>query len=169
MTLRVDSRAFREALRRAEGRLDGALRGVFDRTGDRVVNLAKTNANARIKGPSTTRLVQSIRHEPAEGSLARGFTVDLMAGGLQGVDYAAAFHDGSRPHVIEAKKRPDGKGGFLRFVVGGVFRFAKRVRHPGTSPQPFLREAITEATSDLEHRVYTTVRTELRREGVVVP
>ena len=55
---------------------------------------------------------------------------------------------GTNPHIIEAKN-----GGVLRFEVGRVERlsgktkgknivFAKKVKHPGTRPNPFIRTMI---------------------------
>lgn len=55
------------------------------------------------------------------------------------VNYAAAVHEGSRPHTIRARKRKS-----LRFVVGGQVIYAKAVHHPGTRPRPFLRTALEE-------------------------
>lgn len=52
------------------------------------------------------------------------------------VSYAAAVHDGTRPHIIRARR-----GKALRFMVDGQFVFATAVRHPGTQPAPFLRRA----------------------------
>ena len=43
----------------------------------------------------------------------------------------------TKPHVIEPKK----PGGVLAFKVGGTTVFAKRVNHPGTTAQPFVRPA----------------------------
>jgi len=50
--------------------------------------------------------------------------------------YAAAVHEGSRPHVIRPRTKQ-----YLRFDVGGRTVFAKMVRHPGTKARPFLRNA----------------------------
>lgn len=51
-------------------------------------------------------------------------------------EYAAAVERGSSPHTIRA--RP---GGVLRFTIGGETIFARSVRHPGTPPRPWLRQA----------------------------
>ena len=50
--------------------------------------------------------------------------------------YAAAVHDGTRPHVIRPRN-----GTHLKFEVGGRTVFAKSVHHPGTKARPFLRNA----------------------------
>lgn len=52
--------------------------------------------------------------------------------------YAIFHHEGTRPHVIEAKNAK-----FLRFRSrqSGEFVFRKRVNHPGTQPNRFLTDA----------------------------
>lgn len=65
--------------------------------------------------------------------------------GLEGrvgspVKYAAAHHDGARPHVIRPRH-----GKYLRFVVAGRIVFASRVNHPGNRPNPYLTRWLREA------------------------
>ena len=62
--------------------------------------------------------------------------------------HAVFVEKGTRPHVI-LPRRP---GGVLRFSVGiapavglGRVVFTKRVHHPGTRAQPFMRPAAREA------------------------
>lgn len=50
--------------------------------------------------------------------------------------YAAAVHEGSRPHLIRPRNAQA-----LRFNIGGRTVFARLVRHPGTKARPFLRNA----------------------------
>lgn len=57
------------------------------------------------------------------------FTASLIAR----TPYAAFVNAGTRPHVIFASKAP-----VLRFKVGGQWRSALAVHHPGTSPRPFM-------------------------------
>lgn len=55
-------------------------------------------------------------------------------------DYAQAVHDGSRPHLIRPRNVS-----LLRFeTAGGAVVYTTLVRHPGTRPQPYLKEAIIE-------------------------
>lgn len=62
-------------------------------------------------------------------------------------DYAAAVHEGTRPHVIRPRTatvygpHPKGAPTALKFSVGGRTLFRKVVNHPGTRPRPFLRNA----------------------------
>lgn len=74
------------------------------------------------------------------GHLARSMTPfhsRTIAGVGTNVPYSAAMNNGSKPHVIAAKNKKA-----LRF--GG--RFAKKVKHPGTPPRPFM--ALTERDRD---------------------
>lgn len=169
MSWRFDSRAFRAALQGAERDLSRVLLSAFDRTSDIIVNDMKVRTNTAIRGPHTGRLVQSLRHQPASGDLRSGYVVDFMAGGTGGVDYAAPFYLGARPHVIEARPRPGGKPGALRFVANGAFVFARRVRHPGNAPRRIMREAIVAGLDGLERRVHDGIRLVLSRHGVEVP
>lgn len=76
---------------------------------------------------------------------------------------AARLNAGTPPHVIEAHERKAAGGrdasgrfqkgttrpGALRFQVGGQTVFARRVNHPGTSPDPFLDAAADAAGEEL--------------------
>lgn len=78
------------------------------------------------KGTGGGNLRQSIR------SSSNG-----MSGSVEvGVKYAVPVHEGTRPHTIIAKKAK-----VLANTRTGQF-FGKRVNHPGTRAQPFLREAV---------------------------
>lgn len=76
------------------------------------------------------------------GKLAASIHIDRIGPSAWAVKatapYAAAVHEGSRPHEI----RPHGK--VLRFPTrGGGIVFAPKVQHPGTRPNPFLERAMT--------------------------
>jgi Bacteriophage HK97-gp10, putative tail-component len=60
--------------------------------------------------------------------------------------YARFVESGTKPHVIEARRKK-----FLSFVVNGVRVFRKRVNHPGTAPRPFM--ALAAASSRERARV----------------
>lgn len=51
--------------------------------------------------------------------------------------YGGFVEFGTRPHVI----RPKRSGGVLVFTVGGTKVFARKVQHPGTKAQPYVRPA----------------------------
>lgn len=50
--------------------------------------------------------------------------------------YARFVHDGTKPHVIMARKKKS-----LRWAAGGKFFFAKRAKHPGTKPDKWMDRA----------------------------
>ena len=54
-----------------------------------------------------------------------------------GVEYGVHVEYGTSPHVIMPKVVSA-----LKFKRGGKVVFARRVRHPGTSGQPFFRPAL---------------------------
>lgn len=61
-----------------------------------------------------------------------------------GVDYAAMVEFGTSSHTIEASG-----GGALHFTVDGTEVFAQSVDHPGTDPNPFLRDAAASVEREL--------------------
>jgi len=52
-------------------------------------------------------------------------------------DYGGYVEFGTKPHVI----RPKTPGGVLVFKMNGTLVYAKKVNHPGTKAQPFVRPA----------------------------
>lgn len=77
------------------------------------------------------RLRGSIRLNPT--ITPAGFVVQVGTD----VEYAAAVHEGTRPHVIVPRN-----ASVLAFQVGGKKVFAMKVNHPGTRGRPFLRDAL---------------------------
>jgi len=61
------------------------------------------------------------------------------------VNKAIFVHFGTKPHTIEPKNKKA-----LRWVDGGVFRFAKKVRHPGYRGDPFLYDAARATLAKIE-------------------
>jgi len=75
----------------------------------------------------TSRLVNSIKVK----STKEGLIIWM-------VDYGKHVEFGTPPHIIEPKDKQA-----LRFKGGkGKFVFAKKVRHPGSRPNPFIRNTI---------------------------
>ena len=79
-------------------------------------------------------------------SIHLGAVTPTRAETIASADYAIHVETGTRPHVIRPRHRKA-----LRFAAdagsarlsgsprsGGRVRFAKRVNHPGTRPQPFM-------------------------------
>lgn len=54
--------------------------------------------------------------------------------------YARFVHDGTKPHVIVPKNKKS-----LRWAGGGVFHFAKKVKHPGNQPDKWMDRAAAQA------------------------
>lgn len=88
---------------------------------------------ARVDVPVRTgHLGRSIREDPQvmEGPFR-------VTGGVTAhARYAAAVHEGTRPHVIRARTAKA-----LSFIWHGERVFFHSVNHPGTRPRPFLRNA----------------------------
>ena len=101
----------------------------------------------RRKHRSLTRLIanQARADTPVKtGNLGRTiaeipqqYTPYRVTGGVEATaDYAAAVHEGSRPHTIRPRNAKS-----LRFVWHGRVVYRKSVWHPGTKARPFLRNA----------------------------
>lgn len=77
------------------------------------------------------------------GSIRRGekskWAFFVKAGGRP-APYAQWIEAGAKPHEIKARRRK-----FLRFEVGGVVQFRKRVFHPGNKPRRFMESARNDA------------------------
>ncbi|AYD82021.1 tail assembly chaperone [Mycobacterium phage Saguaro] len=92
----------------------------------RIANQARADVPVR-----TGNLGRSIGELPQR---YRPFHVD---GGVEATaDYAAPVHEGSRPHVIRARRAEA-----LHFWWHGREMFRKSVFHPGVRARPFLRNA----------------------------
>ena len=96
----------------------------------RIVAQARQNAPVR-----TGNLARSIEADPIR--FVGPFRIDT--GVTAHANYAAAVHEGTRPHVIRPRVARA-----LRFEMDGRVVFAKSVQHPGTRARPFLRNAADE-------------------------
>lgn len=111
-----------------------APKDLLRRVGIQAVNEAKHLAPAR-----TGNLRRTIRI----GELTDTH-VEVKAGGQLNVGYAAAVEYGSRAHIIVPRQASVLAWGGPRTLAGGLraggrpTNFARRVRHPGTRPKPFL-------------------------------
>lgn len=81
-------------------------------------------------GKKSRRLERSIVKR--QGVDGRGPFVLVVS---EGVPYSVAHHEGTEAHVITA--RP---GKVLAWQSGGEWHYARRVNHPGTSPNRFLTD-----------------------------
>jgi hypothetical protein len=89
-------------------------------------------ARARATAPRRDGLLAN-SHTTTMGGNASSSTAIVAATAA----YAAAVHDGSKPHDIYPKH-----GKALRFVSVGNVVFARKVHHPGTKAKPWLAEAL---------------------------
>lgn len=101
---------------------------------------AKRRAIIRLIWETATRIESSaIARAPVDlGNLRRSMGKRSLLGGLAAeifntAEYAAHVEFGTRPHEIRPRTRR-----VLSWVRYGQRFFARRVRHPGTRPQPFL-------------------------------
>lgn len=159
MGTRVITSGLIEAVRRAEHELAQRMPTALALIGDRIVNDARRTTLFRDR---TGRLRRSILRGPITGSFDSGsLTIDLLAGGTGGVSYALAVHEGTKPHDIHARHRKA-----LRWVSGGGFIFARSVRHPGTRPRPFMREAAEANVPFAERVLNAAIRVSFARAGM---
>jgi hypothetical protein len=81
-----------------------------------------------------------LTHRRNDGRTARGPYVELVAGQRRLTPYLGDHLRGTPPHTIRPRRRTA-----LRFIVGGRVAFATRVRHPGTTANPYLQRALRAA------------------------
>lgn len=82
----------------------------------------------------TGRLLSTI--DVRVGGNAKGVYAEVFAGG-RGIKYTGYEHDGTKPHVIRARRKKA-----LRFMINGQVVFRKQVKHPGTTGTLFLTMAL---------------------------
>jgi HK97 gp10 family phage protein len=113
-----------------------------------VSRLAEALRRAANESGITTQqvLVQSANHILAEmevrtpvktGALRQSLAIQVRNDTVTigpNTPYAGFVEFGTKPHTIVPKKA----GGTLMFTVGGQKVFTKKVRHPGTKPQPYV-------------------------------
>ena len=108
------------------------------------------------KGP-TGLLSNSILSLPVLGTFTNGtLEVDVLAG----APYALPVEEGTQAHDIIPRFRRA-----LRFPGPGGFTFAKKVRHPGTAPQPFMAPALERAADPLVAALRSQIERTMRKHG----
>jgi len=103
--------------------------------------LAKDHARDKSRKPNlvTGRFFNSIH---AEISRSPSSITGKIA---SNVNYAQALEEGSGPHIIFPRNKKA-----LRFVIGGVAIFAKKVNHPGTPAFRVLGGAADQVVKDAD-------------------
>lgn len=99
---------------------------------ERAVNAAVEMGRARLQDRAPVKsgeLRRSVVARPVS-STTSSVSADLIVGAR----YASFVSDGTKPHLIQARRAR-----YLHFFVGGREVFTKRVRHPGTKPNDFWR------------------------------
>ncbi|WP_418346091.1 hypothetical protein [Rhodococcus pyridinivorans] len=121
----------RYVFRLDQGRLGQQVQPIMARKAASLTR--RISAQARVNVPVRTGFLgRSIHEDP----LVFSGPFRLSTGVTATADYAAAVHDGTRPHVIRARN-----GQYLKFPGRNGPVFARSVNHPGTRPRPFLRNA----------------------------
>lgn len=127
MSIRIDGSAFRAALLDLGGDLAQAAGEALESAVD-----------AAARDAFSTNLFANHTWKLRSGTKA---TVDRQnyTGRLENrVKYARYIEEGTKPHVIEARRAP-----VLRFfwTRHGMWFAGKKVNHPGTKPRPFFKHA----------------------------
>lgn len=126
-SIRVTSIDFRVNPAGLELQMTPILRRTHASLTRQIATQAKQDAPVR-----TGHLGRSIREDPQ-----RMLGPFHVTGGVTAhAKYAAAVHQGSRPHLIRPRRAKA-----LHFFVGGREVFTKLVRHPGSRARPFLLNA----------------------------
>jgi HK97 gp10 family phage protein len=125
-----DLEEFARRLRVFEARIPETLDRALEKTSRKVESTASINAPK-----DTNRLANSsFSRKEGRGRWVVGFSAE----------YAAPVEFGSEPHIITPNDADA-----LHFFVDGEEVFTKRVEHPGTPAQPYLRPAMREHSNDL--------------------
>lgn len=117
----ADVHALAEALKASGQQSDATTHGVLVDS----ANYLKAEMEARVP-VDTGRLRQSIQVRVENNRVTVG----------PDTEYAEYVEFGTKPHVIEPKNKKA-----LAFKVGGQMVVVKKVNHPGTKAQPFVRPA----------------------------
>ena len=80
---------------------------------------------------------------------------------IANADYSADLEYGTKPHVIEPKTAKA-----LHFKSDGQDVFAKKVNHPGTKPNPVMRNAAHKVQKQVGGMFYDNFRKDLKKYRV---
>ena len=142
--------------------LDDAIKNGFQAV---QISIADHARNSTLFTDRTGALRASIRPAELVGKFSSGTLAAFVRVGGRGpggaVNYAAAVHEGTKPHVIKAK---DAQA--LRIPTGGGFFFRKSVRHPGTAPRAFMTEAADAVAPTIPTTIRAYIAGAIRRSGL---
>lgn len=123
--MKIDTSGVRAKLARIRAELHESLQRSLALAGSQAVQNAKATDRFRDR---TGDLRKSVRYQPGPGPYRGSVIADKR--------YAFWVENGTEPHIIRARNAR-----YLRFEVNGEVFFRKSVRHPGTKPTHFLRDA----------------------------
>ena len=118
---------------------------------DRTGNVGKALAGFAGLATRETRRVADERVQRRTGRYWRSIqsTTEGTPRGVRvvtsSIHYGGAPERATRPHVIRPRRAK-----VLRFTVGGVTVYARRVRHPGTKARNILRDGVRRAARQLD-------------------
>lgn len=139
--VRVIAKGVRRALQLLDDRITSSARQALGQAAAYAAERARTTSTFKDR---TGRLRRSIQ---------RGAKSTYSLFVRTGARYALFVEDGTRPHVISARRARA-----LRFVVGGTTVFRTSVRHPGTKATHFMRTARDNAEAQLTRFVEVGIR-----------
>ena len=137
----------------------------MEKTLDSVRRIAVREAR-RLVPKKTGKLAKSIKSKLRKRGVASRvvFTADAKTKGKGrwgATEYARFVEEGTRPHLIEAWNSY-----YLRFTdKSGKVRYAQKVHHPGTKPQPFLEPGVGFAMSRAPDILWDVYERELDRQS----
>lgn len=113
-------------------------RGPVSRDLERRMSVVSGVAKLRVR-VRTGLLLSTVRESGARVSANGWPHADVIAGksGGKGRTVPVIEDQGSRPHVIRARRRKA-----LRFVINGKVVFRQKVNHPGTTGSGFLTKSL---------------------------
>lgn len=127
MSVRIDGSAFRRALEILSGDIAQASGEALESAVD-----------AAARDAFSTNLFRNHTWKLREGTKSTVNRQNYTGRIENRVTYARFIEDGTKPHVIMARKSP-----LLRFfwTRHGIWFAGKKVNHPGTAPRPFFKHA----------------------------
>lgn len=148
--IELDADDLARGLRELEGELERELIHALD------VSAGLVEREGKVLVPKVSEaLKDSIQALPAHSAGA-----NLEAEIIADAPHALSIHDGSRPHIIRARR-----AGVLAWPAAGGMRFATWVNHPGTRPYPFLEMALELRAPDIESALDNAYAAAFERTG----
>lgn len=119
-----------EGIREQFAKLGNAPQLALDRTAELVEDYVQSQIGKHAKTGNLERSLGKVR---IPGGWEIGHDPSVAP-------YAQFVHDGTKPHLIFPSRKKS-----LRWAGGGLFHFAKVVRHPGNKPDKWMDRAAAQA------------------------